>query len=81
MLSTTEGTPGTFSFEGLGGDNFLACPTDKVGSENGPFPYQIFVDVPALSDGDVPSGFKDDCLEFAALVAPYEGGAAAWQYT
>ncbi|KAL8855877.1 MAG: hypothetical protein Q9178_007497 [Gyalolechia marmorata] len=81
MLSTEEGTPGTFFFEGLGGGDFLACPSDKVGSENGPFPYKIFVDVPALSDADVPSGCVDDCLGFVALVAPYEGGAAAWEYT
>ncbi|KAL8731494.1 MAG: hypothetical protein Q9166_003340 [cf. Caloplaca sp. 2 TL-2023] len=68
---------GVFSFEGLGGFSFLACPSN----ETGPFPYQVFVDVDALSDKDVPSGCKDDCLDFGALTAVHEGDAAAWQYT
>ncbi|KAL8976835.1 MAG: hypothetical protein Q9205_007240, partial [Flavoplaca limonia] len=47
---------GSFTFEGLGGSGFLACPSHKVDSEQGPFPYQVFAGVPGLKDEDVPSG-------------------------
>lgn len=72
---------GSFSFKGLSGEGFLACPSHKVGSEEGPFPYQVFVNVPALSDKDVPSGSKADCQGFSAVIAEYKGDSAAWQYT
>ncbi|KAL8767756.1 MAG: hypothetical protein Q9209_005842 [Squamulea sp. 1 TL-2023] len=75
-----DATLGSFSFHGLGGNTFLACPSHKVDSEEGPFPYQVFVDVAALSDRDVPSGCKADCLGFGAVIAKYEG-APVWQYT
>ncbi|KAI4111268.1 MAG: hypothetical protein LQ339_000729 [Xanthoria mediterranea] len=72
---------GSFSFKGLGGEGFLACPSHKVDSKEGPYPYQVFVNVPAMSDKDAPSGSKADCLGFSAVIAEYEGDAAAWQYT
>ncbi|KAL8670651.1 MAG: hypothetical protein Q9168_004813 [Polycauliona sp. 1 TL-2023] len=70
---------GSFNFKGLGATGFLACPSHKVDSEEGPFPYQVFADVKALSDKDVPSGSKQDCLGFSAVIAEYKG-APTWQY-
>ncbi|KAL8995876.1 MAG: hypothetical protein Q9169_004484 [Polycauliona sp. 2 TL-2023] len=76
-----EGIPlGSFNFKGLGGGGFLACPSHKVGSKEGPFPYQVFVSVPALSDKDVPSGCKEDCLGFSAVIVEYKGNEIVWQY-
>ncbi|KAI4241877.1 MAG: hypothetical protein L6R40_004276 [Gallowayella cf. fulva] len=76
---TVNGQLGSFTFKGLGGSGFLACPSKK--SKTNGYPYQVFVDVAALSDKDVPSGCKKDCLGFSALTAPYDGQPAAWQYT
>ncbi|KAL8851820.1 MAG: hypothetical protein Q9221_003246 [Calogaya cf. arnoldii] len=72
---------GSFTFKGLGGEGFLACPSHKVGSEEGPFPYQIFANIPAVSDMDVPSGCKKDCEGFSFVIAEYKGDTATWQYT
>ncbi|KAL8681886.1 MAG: hypothetical protein Q9186_002043 [Xanthomendoza sp. 1 TL-2023] len=85
-LQTFNATSGTINenigrltFEGLGGSGFVACPSRKSkGKWVGP--YQVFVGVKALSDKDVPSGCKKDCLGFSALTAPYTG-EPAWQYT
>ncbi|KAL8819920.1 MAG: hypothetical protein Q9223_001750 [Gallowayella weberi] len=82
-FNATSGTVnenlGQLTFQGLGGSGFLACPSKKSNGKWGG-PYQVFVDVKALSDKDVPSGCKKDCLGFNALTAPYTG-APVWQYT
>ena len=68
----TEGT-GRLAYNGREG--FLACPTDE-----GEGPYQVFANIPAISDNDVP-GRLADCIGFAA--ATFRGlnnTPAAWQY-
>ena len=66
---TTPGVAfGTLSFTGLGATGFVACP-----SANGGAPWQIFA--------DVMGGNFTNCLGFDALLSPFTGGAAAWEYT
>lgn len=76
--NSTSGVLGEFGFTGLGAEGFVACP-----ARNGSAPWQIFVEVPGLSDRDVPGGKVSACLGFDALGVKYQGvdgEAAAWEY-
>lgn len=73
-LTQSGGPIGFFTFEGLGATGWLACPVTKKG------PYQVFADVDALTDHDVPGRRKDKCLGFSMIAAPFDG-RSAWQYT
>lgn len=65
--------PGSLSYNGTEG--FLACPTKR-----GKGPYQVFVNIPGISDKDVP-GHLDKCIGFAAAAfRKPENAARAWQY-
>lgn len=79
-LSSTpvNGRFASLGFSKLGATGFLACPAGP--SCTGP--YQVFADVSALKDSDVPGGKLSDCIGFDALAVEYTGsGSAAWQYT
>lgn len=79
-LSSTpvNGQLASLGFSELGATGFLACPAGP----NGTAPFQVFADVSALKDADVPGGSVSACIGFDALVGEYtESGSAAWQYT
>ena len=79
-LSSTpvNGQFASLGFSKLGATGFLACPAGP----NGTAPYQVFANVSALKDADVPGGDLSACIGFDALAVVYTGsGSAAWQYT
>lgn len=65
---------GSYGFSGFDAQNYMACP-DSADGEN----FQVFADI---SNADVPTGNRDDCVKFDARVeAKAPGGdPAAWQY-
>ena len=74
--TATTGGPGRFSFTGLGSlGGFLACPTAK-----GTGPYQVFADLPHLSDKAVPGGKVSACIGFDAMGARFPNATAAFEY-
>lgn len=79
-LSSTpvNGQLASLGFSELGATGFLACPAGPDGTA----PFQVFADVSALKDADVPGGRVSACIGFDALAVEYTGsGSAAWQYT
>ena len=76
VLTEQKNTPyDAFTYAGVGkASSWLACPT-------GNDVWQIYVNLPSLTDKDVPSTEKDDCLSFDGLATNYiSRDAAAWEY-
>ena len=67
-------TVGELAYNGT--ESFLACPTKRGGKG----PYQVFVDIPGISDKDVPGKLSGCVGLLAATVRSADGKAAAWQY-
>lgn len=73
-----NGQLASLGFSKLGATGFLACPAGHDSTA----PFQVFADVSALKDSDVPGGSVSACIGFDALAVEYKGsGSAAWQYT
>lgn len=72
-FSLFYGKPNYFTFSGVGkASGFLACPLNET-------VYQIFADLPNLTDGNIPDMNISACIGFDALATRFKG-YAAWQY-
>jgi len=62
-----------FTFSGVGkASGFLACPVNET-------VYQVYADLPSLSDENVPNNNVSSCIGFDALATAFTG-VSAWQY-
>ena len=74
-FSLFRGKPTYFTFSGVGkASGFLACPLPFNSTV-----WQVYADLPSLTDENIVSQNISACLGFDALVTNYRG-FAAWQY-
>ncbi|KAL8827869.1 MAG: hypothetical protein Q9191_002931 [Dirinaria sp. TL-2023a] len=74
-FSLFRGKPTYFTFSGVGkASGFLACPVPSNSTV-----WQVYADLPSLTDENIVSQNISACLGFDALATNYKG-FAAWQY-
>ena len=72
-FSLFRGKPTYFTFSGVGkASGFLACPVNAT-------VWQIFADLPSLTDENIPEKNISACFGFDALATNFKG-FAAYQY-